>query len=121
LTAKARTEQSSALPRCAWLSNTVREIEYQFLQLNFGAPTDGLQRAIPNVGGVAHPAFRTFNDDICHLFDYRVLAVGQLLFAQGILESRHHSVDDLRFKNPTLQQSKDWHLDLRDGKAARSA
>jgi hypothetical protein len=33
LTAKARTEQSSALPRCAWLSNTVREIEYQFLQL----------------------------------------------------------------------------------------
>src|SRR5262249_44983698 len=33
LTAKARTEQSSALPRCAWLSNTVREIEYRFLHL----------------------------------------------------------------------------------------
>src|SRR6266568_3152496 len=32
-TAKARTEQSSALPQCAWLSNTVREIEYQFLHL----------------------------------------------------------------------------------------
>src|SRR6266498_4473051 len=34
LTAKARTEQSSALPQCAWLSNTVREIEYQFLHLD---------------------------------------------------------------------------------------
>ncbi len=33
LTAKARTERSSALPQCAWLSNTVREIEYQFLHL----------------------------------------------------------------------------------------
>jgi hypothetical protein len=27
--------------------------------------TDGLQRAIPNVGRVAHPTFRTFNDDLC--------------------------------------------------------
>src|SRR5439155_23683182 len=33
LTAKARTERSSMLPRCASLSDTAREIEYQFLHL----------------------------------------------------------------------------------------
>src|SRR2546430_15581876 len=35
LTAKARTERSSMLPRCASLSDTAREIEDQFLQLTF--------------------------------------------------------------------------------------
>jgi hypothetical protein len=33
LTAKARTERSSMLPRCASSSDTVREIKYQILQI----------------------------------------------------------------------------------------
>src|SRR5262245_25347747 len=37
LTAKARTERSSMLPRCTSSSDTVREIKYQILQLTFCA------------------------------------------------------------------------------------
>src|SRR5438445_13046887 len=44
LTAKARTERSSMLPRCASLSDTAREIEYQFLQVFSGSP---IQEVLP--------------------------------------------------------------------------
>jgi hypothetical protein len=43
LTAKARTERSSMLPRCASLSDTVREIEYRFLQVISGPDRLGLR------------------------------------------------------------------------------
>jgi hypothetical protein len=53
LTAKARTEQSSILPRCASSSDTVREIKYQILHLK-AAPFD---RRVKNGVGRLHVHF----------------------------------------------------------------
>ena len=31
-----------------------------------GTVADGFQRAIPHLGSIAHPLFRTLNDNLCH-------------------------------------------------------
>jgi hypothetical protein len=31
-----------------------------------GTVPDGCQRAIPHLGSIAHPLFRTLNDNVCH-------------------------------------------------------
>jgi len=39
-----------------------------------GTVADGFQRTIPRLGSIAHPLFRTLNDNLCHPLNERVMS-----------------------------------------------
>ena len=63
---------------------------------------DGFQRAIPHFGDIAHPLFRTLNDNLCHPLNERVMSAAYFQFAQSIVKRGHHDVDDRRVERSPL-------------------